>query len=99
MAFAPDLAEDHDGFNDEHFAQLAEVEAGNFLFWSLNRLLVWAPHQYFPSSRNFLDLGWGTGFILSGIQREFSVLSLSGQDIFIEGFQYAEKSCLVKLNE
>jgi len=99
MAFAPDLAEDHDGFNDAHFAQLAEVEAGNFLFWSLNRLLVWAPHQYFPSSRNFLDLGWGTGFILSGIQREFSVLSLSGQDIFIEGFQYAEKSCLVKLNE
>lgn len=38
-----------------------------------------------------MDLGWGTGFILSGIQREFSVLSLSGQGVFIEGFQYAEK--------
>lgn len=91
LAFAPDLAEGSDGFNEEHFAQLAEVEAGNFWFRSRNRLLIWVLQRYFPGARNFLELGCGTGFVLSGIQREFPQLSLSGGDISIEGLRYAER--------
>ena len=91
LAFAPDLVEGNDGFNEEHFAQLAEVEAGNFWFRSRNRLLIWALQRYSPGARNFLELGCGTGFVLSGIQHEFSELSVSGGDIFIEGLQYAEE--------
>jgi len=91
LALAPDLAEGNAGFNKESFEQLAEAEAGNFWFRSRNRLLIWALQRYFPGAKNFLELGCGTGFVLSGIQREFSELSVSGGDIFIEGLRYAEK--------
>jgi len=91
LAFAANLAEGNDGFDREHFAQLAEVEADNFWFRSRNRLLVWALRRYFPDARKFLEIGCGTGFVLSRIQREFSELSVSGCDIFIEGLRYAEK--------
>jgi len=80
-AFAPDLAKGNTGFNEEHFAQLAEVEAGNFWFRSRNRLLIWALQRYFPRARSFLELGCGTGFVLSGIQRE--LLELSVREIFL----------------
>lgn len=90
-AFAPELAAGYDGFEAGFFASLAELEAGNFWFESRNRLLTWALSRYFPNTETFFEIGCGTGFVLSGIQREFRDIKLLGSDIFTEGFAYAKE--------
>jgi SAM-dependent methyltransferase len=91
LAFSPDLAETNDGFDAEYFGVLARLEARSFWFKSRNRLLIWALRRYFPHASSFLEIGCGTGFVLSGIQREFPELTLSGSEIFSEGLALAEK--------
>jgi len=91
LAFAPHLTEGADGFDVEFFPKLMEVEAGNYWFECRNRLLVWALDRYFPKADSFLEIGCGTGFVLSGIRQEFPRLNLSGSEIFSEGLIFAEK--------
>ena len=88
--FAPELAAGYNGFKTGFFASLAELEAGNFWFESRNRLLTWTLGRYFPKTETFLEIGCGTGFVLSGIQREFQDIRLFGSEIFTEGLVYAE---------
>ena len=88
-AFAPELAEDSEGFEAEFFPPLFAVEEKNFWFRSRNRLLVWALQRYFPGAKNFLEIGCGTGYVLSGIQRALPELSLSGSEIFTAGLSFA----------
>ncbi len=89
--FAPDMIEG-DGFDAEYkYAELFEAEAGNFWFRSRNRLLIWALRRYFPDAGNFLEIGCGTGFVLSGIKQDFPELVLSAGDILSRGLVYAEK--------
>jgi len=89
-AFAPELSAGNDGFKADYFALLAELEAGNFWFESRNRLLAWTLDRYFPKTETFFEIGCGTGFVLSGIQREFQDIRLFGSEIFTEGLVYAE---------
>lgn len=89
--FAPELATGYDGFKTGYFALLAELEEGNFWFESRNRLLTWVLGKYFPNTESFLEIGCGTGFVLSGIRREFKDIKLFGSDIFSEGFAYAKE--------
>ena len=88
--FAPELKAGYDGFNAGLFASLAKLEEGNFWFESRNRLLIWTLSRYFPYTETFLEIGCGTGFVLSGIRREFQGTKLFGSDIFSEGFAYAK---------
>ena len=89
LAFAPALAHESEGFEPEYFSRLATQEAGNFWFRSRNRLLVWAMHRYFPKAENFLEIGCGTGFVLSGLKQAFPELGLSGSEVFSEGLSFA----------
>lgn len=89
LAFSPALAEANDGFSPAYFTQLAQREARSFWFRSRNRLVIWALRRYFREAKNFLEIGCGTGFVLSGIQREFPELKLTGSEIFIEGLEIA----------
>ena len=89
LTFSPELSAGYDGFEAKFFDRLAVLEDGNFWFESRNRLLIWALQRYFSDARTFLEIGCGTGFVLSGIQREFPDLTLYGSDIFSEGLVYA----------
>ena len=89
LAFAPELAEHNEGFEVEHFGKLVELEAGNFWFRSRNRLIIWALRKYFPEARSCLEIGCGTGFVLSGIRQALPELSLSASEIFSEGLSFA----------
>jgi SAM-dependent methyltransferase len=88
--FAPHLLGKSDGFEENLFALLAEIEPGHFWFESRNRLLIWALHRYFRQVRDFLEIGCGTGFVLSGLHRENPELILSGSDIFCEGLAFCQ---------
>ncbi|HEX3559074.1 MAG TPA: methyltransferase domain-containing protein [Pyrinomonadaceae bacterium] len=88
-AFAPELAEASEGFEADYFSSLVRLEAGNFWFRSRNRLLVWALQRYFPQAQNFMEIGCGTGFVLSGIKEAFPELSLFGSEVFTAGLCFA----------
>ncbi len=89
LAFAPDLAETSEGFEAHFFSELVSLESKNFWFRSRNRLLIWALQRYFPQAKNFLEIGCGTGFVLSGIEQAFPKLALSGSEIFSTGLGFA----------
>lgn len=89
IAFAPELARESEGFEADFFPRLADQEAANFWFRSRNRLLIWALNQYFPKAENFLEVGCGTGFVLSGLKQAFPNLGVSGSEVFSEGLGFA----------
>ncbi len=89
VSFAPELADANGGFQADYFGQLAALEAGHFWFRSRNRLVCWALRRYFPAMRTFLEVGCGTGFVLSGIRREFQELRLCGSEVFSDGLVFA----------
>lgn len=88
-AFAPELARENDGFEADYFPRLARLEAANFWFRSRNRLIVWALQRYFPDARNFMEIGCGTGFVLSGIRHALPELTICGSEIFSAGLSFA----------
>ncbi len=90
-AFAPGIAGGGSGFDPAHFAEFARLEAGNFWFRSRNRLIVWAIARYFGQARSFLEVGCGTGYVLSGIAAAFPGMKLAGSEAATEGLAYAAK--------
>lgn len=88
-AFAPELSEESEGFEASYFNTLSKLEAGSFWFNSRNRLLSWALRRYFPTAKDFLEIGCGTGFVLSGIRSDLPYLTLSGSEVFTAGLAVA----------
>jgi SAM-dependent methyltransferase len=89
LAFAPEMADESEGFEAGFFPRLAEVESGSFWFRSRNRILIWALRRYFPKAENLLEIGCGTGFVLRGIREAFPELTLCGSEIFAAGLCFA----------
>ena len=90
-AFASGLAEESDGFEATYFDELVPLEAWNFWFRARNRLIVWALKNYFPGIDSFLEIGCGTGYVLSGIEQAFPGLRISGSEIFSNGLNYTKQ--------
>ena len=91
LAFAPDLAEQNDGFNPKIFQLMAAVEPTHFWFVVRNRILTGIMRKYFPDSGKYLEIGCGTGFVLSAVRTTFPLAHLSGSDIFTEGLVFTSE--------
>ena len=89
LSFDPKQAQSGEGFQPNHFADLANAEAGNFWFRSRNRLIIWMLQRFFPDAKNLLEIGCGTGFVLSGIAHANPNLEVSGSEIHSAGLNYA----------
>lgn len=89
FAFAPALARQCDGFAPEYFPRLVELESGHFWFEARNRLILWAMQEYLPKAESFLEIGCGTGFVLSMVRRSFPATRLCGSEVFIDGLLFA----------
>ena len=89
LSFAPALAAQNDGFDPELFRRYAQVEAGNFWFVARNQLLQREMRRHFPAPQSILEIGCGTGFVLSGIRAAYPDARLCGSDIFTEGLGFA----------
>lgn len=90
-AHAPEFANDGGGFKPEYFSELSRLEAENFWFRARNELILWALKTYKPDASTFLEVGCGTGFVLSGVARACPEMTLSGSEIFLAGLSYAAK--------
>lgn len=85
--FAPEIA---DGVDPTILDQLFGLEDGNFWFETRNRLINWALSRYFPKTKTFFEVGCGTGFVLSGIQKRSQGMKLYGSDIVNASFRYVQ---------
>jgi SAM-dependent methyltransferase len=83
--FAPELANHSDGFDPAAFAGLARIAPRHFWFRARNRLLIWAVRKYFPAATSLLEIGCGTGYVLTGFRRAWPSLSLAGSDLLTQG--------------
>jgi SAM-dependent methyltransferase len=88
-SFAPALASENEGFREEYFAELAALEPSSFWFRARNELILWALGRYFPEARRIMEIGSGTGFVLSGIRSAFPAAELHGSEIFSAGLAFA----------
>jgi len=87
--FAPEIAGGGEGFDPAHFAEFARLEAGNFWFRARNRLIIWAIRRYFGSARSLLEVGCGTGYVLSGVATAFPEMRVAGSEAASAGLDYA----------
>lgn len=78
-------------FGRETFAVLARVEDRSPWFRSRNLLIQWALRSYFPGARDLLEVGCGTGYVLSGLRRTFPALRLTGLEPGAEGLAIARE--------
>jgi SAM-dependent methyltransferase len=88
-AFAPNLAHNGGGFKSTYFSELAALEDTNFWFRSRNQLILWALKQYSPNFSSLLEIGCGTGYVLSGVSKNFPRATLHGSEIFTAGLDFA----------
>lgn len=88
--YAPHLAMENEGFPRGAFERLFDLEAKNFWFRSRNRLIQSLVRKYIgtQSSSNFLEIGCGTGFVLTGLSR-FKNLELVGAEIYLDALKLA----------
>ena len=70
-SYSPNFAHEGGGFKSNYFSELASLEDTNFWFRSRNKLLMWALEKYFPNFQSLLEIGCGTGYVLSGISKKF----------------------------
>ena len=91
LTFSPDLAYRGENFDPQSFITLVQAEQSNFWFRSRNRLITWALQTYFPSVQSLLEIGCGTGFVLSGIRHALPGMHLAGSEIFVQGLSFARQ--------
>lgn len=89
VAWAPELARVNDGFLPESFEGLARVEAGYFWFRARNAIIIWALGKYVPKIRSLLEVGCGTGFVLSAISKRYPTVQITGSEIYTSGLEFA----------
>lgn len=64
------------------------MEESHFWFRARNELIVWALGYYAPDFKTFLEIGCGTGFVLTQIATSFPDANLKGSEIFTEGLSF-----------
>jgi SAM-dependent methyltransferase len=73
------------GYDAALFAEIAALEDGSFWFSERNRLIEWALRHYASDMRAFLEVGCGTGHVLSAVEAAFPQARCFG----IEPFEIA----------
>jgi SAM-dependent methyltransferase len=89
FSFAPNLAHGGGGFKSTYFSELARLEDANFWFFSRNQLILWALKEYSQDFNSLLEIGCGTGYVLSGVAKQFPRATLYGSEIFTAGLNFA----------
>ena len=93
MPADPSSSATTEGFNPDDFAPLSRLEESNFWFRARNDLIVWLLRRYCPNLTSLLEIGCGTGYVLTGIAASFPQARLVGSEYFAEGLALAAGRC------
>jgi SAM-dependent methyltransferase len=88
-SYSQDLAHHGCGFNKNYFSELAHLEEANFWFRSRNDLLIWVIEKYCLNFQSMLEIGCGTGYVLTCLSKRFPCSTLYGSEVFISGLSFA----------
>jgi len=91
VRLAPKLDGTSEGFNANCFDGLAAVESGHFWFESRNTLIAWLMRRFIPEPRRILEVGCGTGFVLSTIRQVAPLARVSGSELHANGLAIARR--------
>jgi SAM-dependent methyltransferase len=91
ISWAPEIANSGKGFKREYFESLVTLESANFWFRARNAIILWAIRKYFPHFESLLEIGCGTGFVLSSIASGFPGRRLVGSEQFVNGLYFARQ--------
>jgi SAM-dependent methyltransferase len=89
LAYAPELEGNSSGFKESYFQELFELEKNHFWFQNRNHLILLTIQKYCPMFKSFLEVGCGTGYVLSAIANRYSACKLIGSEIFTTGLKFA----------
>lgn len=77
-------------YDEALYARLFELESHNFWFRVRNRLIAWSLATYAANApRKLLEIGCGTGMVLTHLERAFPDWHLAGTEVLAEGLAYA----------
>ncbi len=91
VSFAPALAAENDGMDPEDHHRLDRAQEASFWFRARNRLIVDLFDRHFPQARSVMEVGCGSGYVLSGLKAAHPSLALTGSEIFTTGLVYARQ--------
>jgi SAM-dependent methyltransferase len=86
---APALADTLTGMNPAAFERLARREGGNYWFVPRSRLIESVLARYFPDAECMMEIGCGTGFVLSGLANMKPWRRLVGSELHPAGLAFA----------
>ncbi|GAC1656183.1 MAG: class I SAM-dependent methyltransferase [Candidatus Dormibacteraceae bacterium] len=81
-SFARAEALTSDVSKDDNFEALSRVEHRSFWFRSRNQLVIWALRAYCPTATDLLEIGCGSGYVLSGVAAALPGIRLSAVEMF-----------------
>lgn len=89
LAFAPELSVDNESYDPAVYDALVKLEERNFWFQARNKLILWAIRKYAADAGNYLEVGCGTGFVLTTVQKAFPQMEVSAGELHLQGLRHA----------
>lgn len=86
---------EHNSYNPEHFARLADIERNHFWFRARNRIIssrVAELVKGLAPGYRLLEVGCGTGNVLRVLERTCSGGMVVGMDLYQEGLRFARRN-------
>lgn len=87
---APDLATGFSGYPPQSHKRRVHFEKNNFWFMYRNQIITHFLKLYFSKAHYFLEIGCGTGFVLTGISKAFPNLKIFGAEAYPSALKYAK---------
>jgi SAM-dependent methyltransferase len=79
------------GYDAALFETIAALEPTSFWFRGRNKVILWAIGRWFPDARSLLEVGCGTGYVLSAIRASRPDLDVVGAEFFPDGLHLARR--------
>jgi SAM-dependent methyltransferase len=91
LAFAPELALESESYPQGVDAQITSVEDNCFWFEGRKEVIAEALNRFFPEKRRFLEIGCGTGHVLSWLAKTRPRVRFAGSDVYLSSLRLARR--------